>query len=112
VNIHVLRVAALATLVACAAACSRAPARERGIHLRTPATGPAYVEYVGLSGEEADALAGSGYSPKQWSEILHISVKGEGIQVVGGYQVVDDTIRFTPTFPFDHGRTYDVWLDT
>jgi len=112
VNIHVLRVAALATLVACAAACSRAPTRERGIHLRTPATGPAYVEYVGLSGEEADALAGSGYSPKQWSEILHISVKGEGIQVVGGYQVVDDTIRFTPTFPFDPGRTYDVWLDT
>jgi hypothetical protein len=32
--------------------------------------------------------------------------------VVGGYQVVDDTIRFTPTFPFDPGRTYDVWLDT
>src|SRR4030095_9308491 len=88
------------------------PARERGIHLRTPATGPAYVEYVGLSGTEADALAGAGYSPKLWSEILHVSVQGEGIQVVGGYQVVDDTIRFPPTFPFDPGRTYDVWLDT
>ena len=51
-------------------------------------------------------------SPKQWSEILHVSVEGvEGIQVVGGYQVVDDTVRFTPTFPFDPGRTYDVWFD-
>ena len=112
-NIHVLRVAALATLVACAAACSRAPTRRaRAIHLRTPAQVPLTSSTSAFLARRLDALAGAGNSPKQWSEILHVSVKGEGIQVVGGYQVVDDTIRFTPTFPFDPGRTYDVWLDT
>ena len=111
-NPFVLRVAALAMLVACAAACGRSPARERGIHLTAPAAGPAYIEYIGLSGSEADALAAARYSPKQWSEILHVSVQGEGIQVVGRYEVVDDAIRFTPTFPFDPGRTYDVWFDS
>jgi hypothetical protein len=114
VNIHVLRVAALATLVACAAACSRSAAREStpGIHLTTPAAGPAYVEYVGLSGKEFNALATGSFSPQQWAEILHVSVDGaEGIQIVGRYEVVDNTIRFTPTFPFDAGRTYKVWFD-
>jgi hypothetical protein len=41
-----------------------------------------------------------------------VSVEGdEGVQIVGRYQVVDNTIRFTPTFPFDTGRTYKVWFD-
>jgi hypothetical protein len=89
----VLRVAALAILVACAAAggacvaaCSRSAARESspGIHLNTPATGAAYVEYVGLSGKEFNALTTASVSPQQWAEILHVSVEGtEGIPVVG-----------------------------
>ena len=113
-NIHVLRVAALATLVACSAACSRSAAREStpGIHLTTPATGPAYIEYAGLSGKEFNALATGNFSPQQWAEILHVSVDGaEGIPIVGRYQVVDKTLRFTPAFPFDAGRTYNVWFD-
>jgi hypothetical protein len=114
VNIHVLRVVALATLVACAAACSRSAAREStpGIHLTTPATGPAFIEYVGLAGKEFNALATGSFSPQQWAEILHVSVEGsEGIPIVGRYQVVHNTLRFTPTFPFDAGRTYNVWFD-
>lgn len=111
-NIHVLRVVALATLVACAAACSRPAAREStpGIHLTTPATGPAYIEYVGLSNQALDALADTRLSPQQWSEIFHVSVAGDSIQVVGRHEVVDNTIRFTPAFPFDPGRTYNVWF--
>ncbi len=111
-NIHVLRVAALATLVACVAACSRSVASESrppGIHMTAPAKGPAYIEYVGLSYKELDALAGARYSPQQWSDILHVSVSdGQSIQVVGRYEVIDDTVRFTPTFPFDAGRSYSV----
>ena len=109
-----LRVAASVSLLACAAACSRPAAREStpGIHLTTPATGPAYIEYVGLSGKEFNALATGRLSPQQWSEILHVSVEdAEGVAVVGGYQVVDNAIRFTPTFPFDAGRKYNVWFD-
>ncbi len=111
-NIHVLRVAALATLVACIAACSRSVAsesRQPGIHMTVPAKGPAYIEYVGLPYKELDALAGARYSLQQWSEILHVSVSdGQSIQVVGRYEVIDDTVRFTPTFPFDAGRSYNV----
>jgi hypothetical protein len=113
VTIHVLRVAALAILIACAAACSRSAARESrpgGIHLTVPAAGPAYIEYVGLSYGQLDALAAAGYSPRQWSEIFHVSVDSEGVQVVGRHEIVDDTLRFTPTFPFDPGRTYHAWF--
>ncbi len=120
-SLHALRVAALAILVACAAAggacvaaCSRSAARESspGIHLNTPATGAAYVEYVGLSGKEFNALTTASVSPQQWAEILHVSVEGtEGVPIVGRYRVVDNSIRFTPTFPFDAGRTYNVWFD-
>ena len=111
-NIHVLRVAALATLVACVAACSRSAAsesRQPGFHMTAPAKGPAYIEYVGLSASESDALEGARYSTQQWSEVLHVSVNdGQSIQVVGRYEVIDDTVRFTPIFPFDPGRTYNV----
>jgi hypothetical protein len=121
VNIHVLRVAALATLVASAAACSRSLAsdpRTPGIHMTAPAKGPAYIEYVGLSDKERDALANVRYSLQQWSEILHVSVFRDGPplieppgQIIGRYEVVDDTVRFTPAFPFDPGRTYNVWFN-
>jgi hypothetical protein len=112
--VRVLRVAALAILVACAGACSRSAAREStpGIHLTTPATGPAYIEYVGLSGREFNALATQSFSPQEWAEILHVSVESaDGVQILGRYQAVDNTIRFTPTFPFDSGRAYHVWFD-
>jgi len=121
VNIHVLRVAALATLVACVAACSRSVASEprtRGIHMTAPAKGPAYIEYVGLSDKERDALATAHYSLRQWFEILRVSVFRDGPPlieppgpIIGRYEVVDDTVRFTPAFPFDPGRTYKVLFD-
>ena len=61
---HVLRVAALAILVACAAACSRSDARESApaIRLSTSGTGQAYIEVVGLSDSTLDRLADARYS--------------------------------------------------
>src|SRR6185436_11641390 len=69
VNIHVLRAAALASMLASVVACSRSAAREStpGIHLITPATGPAYVEYAGLSGKEFNVLATTAFTPQQWA---------------------------------------------
>jgi len=113
VNIHVLRVVALATLVACAAACSRSPARETtpAIRLTTPNAGVAYVEVVGLSNQTLGRLADAGYSQQVWSSILRVAVDSTSPPVVGRYEVIDHTLRFTPIFPFDRGRSYEVLFD-
>jgi hypothetical protein len=113
VTIHVLRVAALATLVACAAACSRSAAREStpAIRLTTPTTGSAFVEVVGLSDATLDRLAAARYSPQDWASILRVAVDAASPAVVGRYDVVDEALRFTPLFPFERGRSYQVRFD-
>jgi hypothetical protein len=113
VTIHVLRVAALAILVACAAACSRSAARETtpAIRLTTPDTGSAYVEVVGLPDATLDRLADARYSPQEWSSVLRVAVDGASPAVLGRYEVIDHALRFTPAFPLDAGRRYDVRFD-
>ena len=76
-NIHVLRVAALATLVACAAACSRS--RRARVHAghspdHTRAPAPRTSKSSACPTATLDALADARYSPQQWSEILRVSV--------------------------------------
>jgi hypothetical protein len=120
VSIHVLRVAALAILVACAAAggacaaaCSRSAAREStpAIRLSTSGTGQAYVEVVGLSDSTLDRLADARYSAPEWSSVLRVSVDDASPPVVGRYEVIAQALRFTPLFPFDGGRSYQVRFD-
>jgi hypothetical protein len=120
VNNHVLRVAALASLLACAAAggasaaaCSRSAAREStpAIRLNTSGTGSAYVEVVGLSDSTLDRLADARYSAQEWSSVLRVSVDAASPPVLGRYEVIDQALRFTPLFPFDRGRTYQVRFD-
>jgi hypothetical protein len=113
VTIHVLRVAALAILVACAAACSRSAARETtpAIRLTTPNTGSAYVEVVGLPDTTLARLADARYSPQEWSSVLRVAVDGVSPAVLGRYEVTDRALRFTPAFPLDPGRRYDVRFD-
>ena len=112
-TIHVLRVAALAILVACAAACSRSAARETtpAIRLTTPNTGSAYVEVVGLPDVTLARLADARYSPQEWSSVLRVAVDGASPAVLGRYEVIDRALRFTPAFPLDSGRRYDVRFD-
>ena len=112
-TIHVLRVAALATLVACAAACSRSAAREStpAIRLTTPTSGTAFVEVVGLSDATLGRLAAARYSPQEWASILRVAVDGTSPAVVGRYDVADEALRFTPLFPFERGRSYQVRFD-
>jgi len=113
VTIHVLRVVALATLVACAAACSRSAAREStpAIRLTTPTSGTAFVEVVGLSDATLGRLAAARYSPQEWASILRVAVDGTSPAVVGRYDVADEALRFTPLFPFERGRSYQVRFD-
>ena len=115
-----LRVAALAILVACAAAggasaaaCSRSAAREStpAIRLSTSGTGQAYVEVVGLSDSTLDRLADARYSAPEWSSLLRVSVDDASPPVVGRYEVIAQALRFTPLFPFDGGRSYQVRFD-
>jgi hypothetical protein len=116
----VLRVAALASLLACAAAggacvaaCSRSAARESTpvIRLSTSGTGSAYVEVVGISDSTLDRLADARYSAQEWSSVLRVSVDAASPPVLGRYEVIDQALRFTPLFPFDRGRTYQVRFD-
>ena len=108
-TIHVLRVAALASVVACVAACSRSAARESApaIRLSTNA-GVAVVEVVGLPGTTLDRLSDARYSPQEWASILRVSVDASSPPVVGRYEVADAALRFTPLFAFDRGRSYQV----
>ena len=74
------------------------------------------VEVTGLPAATAAALSGSGWSDTDWQALLRVSVKiGSGKEstpaVAGTYAVVDRALRFTPMFPFDEGRQYDVVLD-
>jgi hypothetical protein len=109
----VLRVAALATLVACAAACSRSAARESApaIRFNTTNTGTPYVEVVGLSEATLERLADVRYSSRVWSSVLRVAIDASSPPVVGRYEVVDEALRFTPLFPFERGRTYQVRFD-
>jgi hypothetical protein len=113
VNIHVLRVAALASLLACAAACSRSAAREStpAIRLTTSGTGTAVIDVVGLSDATLDRLADARYSAPEWSAVLRVSVDAASPPVVGRYEVTKESLRFTPLFPFDRGRMYQVRFD-
>ena len=108
-----LRVAALAIIVACAAACSRSAAPEStpAIRLTTSSTGQAYVEVFGLSDSTLDRLADARYSAQDWSSVLRVSVDASSPPVVGRHEVIAQALRFTPLFPFDPGRQYHVRFD-
>jgi hypothetical protein len=110
---YVLRVAALATLVACAAACSRSAAREStpAIRFNTTTTGTPYVEVVGLSEATLERLADVRYSSREWSSVLRVAIDASSPAVVGRYEVVNEALRFTPLFPFERGRNYQVRFD-
>ncbi len=55
-------------------------------------------------------------STESWAAVFRVSVAQEGgpssaVAVAGRYAVVDGTIRFTPMYPLDAGRRYEVVFD-
>jgi len=109
-----LRVAVLAGVLACAAACSQPATTSSGapgIHLRTPSAGQPFVEVTGVSGDTLSALNRAALSPARWSAVLRVAVDPQSPPVLGNYTIAGGTIRFTPLFPFDPGRQYSVRFD-
>ena len=78
------------------------------------------VDVTGIPAATVAALSNAAWTDADWQALLRVSVKPAGSgessptarpAVTGKYSVADGTIRFTPMFPFDEGRQYDVALD-
>jgi hypothetical protein len=74
------------------------------------------VDVTGLPAATVAALSSNSWSDADWQALLRVSVKTAGgaaspPAVAGKYSAADRTLRFTPMFPFDEGRQYDVILD-
>ena len=112
-SVRLLWVAVLASSLAGTVACnsstdSHAPPV---ITLATPPSGPAYVEVTGIPAATLRALDRTGLTPEQWASVLRVAVEKDAPAVLGQYAVADGAIRFTPLFPFDEGRQYQVRFD-
>ena len=109
---RLLRVAVVTGLLVATAACGgSATSSTPEIRLSTPAGGAAYVEVTGLSDDLLDALGSAGYTPEQWNTVLRVAVSADAPPMLGSHRVADGALRFTPAFPFDPGRQYDVQFD-
>ena len=113
-SVRLLWVAVLASSLAGTAACSSSPDSHATptITLASPSSGaPAYVEVAGVPATTLRALDRTDPTPEQWVSVLRVSVEKNAPAVLGEYAVADGTIRFTPLFPFDEGRQYQVRFD-
>jgi hypothetical protein len=110
-SVRLLHVAAVAGVLAAAACGGSATSSTPAIRLTTPPNGAAYVEVTGLSDRLLDAIRDAGNSPEQWASVLRVAVSADAPPMLGSYAVVDGALRFTPAFPFDPGRQYDVRFD-
>lgn len=82
--------------------------------------GPASIRVTGLPATQVDTLRSTTFTAQQWAGLLRVTVVLEDgatetdlPTVLGSHTVHEDgSIRFTPLFPFDAGRSYAVRLDT
>jgi hypothetical protein len=103
-------------LVGCGACTtSSAPSAPPKIQLNSQTN---TVDVTGLPAATVAALSNAAWTDVEWQALLRVSVKpsGESLPtarpaVTGKYSAADGTVRFTPMFPFDEGRQYDVALD-
>lgn len=70
----------------------------------------------GLSGRDLAALDRAQLSPETWAAVLRVSVAPESgppaaVAVAGRYAIAGGIIRFTPMYPLDPGRRYEVVFD-
>jgi hypothetical protein len=110
-SVRLLWVAALASVLASTAACSRSSDASAvpAITLTTPDSGaPAYVALTGLPAASVRVLEQAHLTPEQWTSVLRVAVSADAAPMLGDYAVTDGAVRFTPLFPFDQGRQYHV----
>jgi len=104
-----------ATALLLAAACHRPVDGPPQIRLVSPADpdATAFVEVTGIPRAQQRALTSAPPAADGWPHVLRVSVRTDGqtanrIGVAGHYSVTDGALRFTPLFPFDPGRQYEV----
>jgi hypothetical protein len=106
---------AAAALASCA---GRAAPPAPRIHLNTERQ-PAAIEVVGVPADVVAAVSDARFSDDDWRALLRVSVRqadpgamaGDVPAVAGEYAIEGSVIRFTPMFPLDPGRQYDVLFD-
>ena len=108
------RAAAAALLLAAACRLDNA-APDPTIRLVSPSTDAraAYVEVAGADPATLDAVRGLSATAGEWTRTLDVRVVDSGgaaneTPVAGRYAVDGSSLRFTPLFPFDPGRSYEV----
>jgi hypothetical protein len=72
------------------------------------------IRVRGLSSAELSALRAAAWDDSAWRALLSVRVAGassDAPPVSGRYAVTGDAVEFTPAFPFDPGRRYDVAFD-
>ena len=112
-----LACAAALVAVAPSVACRRAaPPEPLAVALVTPpGETRAAIDLVGLTDDERAALKDDAPAAV-WESLLEVRVQAANPEatppaVAGRYSVTDRGVRFTPAFPFQPGRRYDVRVD-
>ena len=107
---------AAAAVLLLAAACTRSlPATDPSISLVENPENPAasWIEVAGIDSGTRDAARRLNPTSDEWAGIFTVRVtnrdgSASATPVAGKYAVIGDVLRFTPLFPFDPGRQYDV----
>jgi hypothetical protein len=106
-----LRCCAVLVALAAAAGCGQPapPTIALNTQLKT-------IDVNGLASSRLADLATKSWTDEQWQSLLRVSVKtaangARPAAVAGRYAVSGATLRFTPMFPFDEGREYEVVFD-
>jgi hypothetical protein len=104
-------------LVAFAACTTSAPSAPPKIQLNSQTN---TIDVTGIPAATVAALSNAAWTDAEWQALLRVSVKPAASSgspptarpaVAGKYSAADGTVRFTPMFPLDEGRQYDVALD-
>ncbi len=74
---------------------------------------PAFIRVTGLTAAEEQSFARAPMTSEEWHRLLVVSVKSHdgvkpAVPMAGKYSIENGALRFTPLFPFDAGRDYEV----
>jgi hypothetical protein len=105
--------AAAALLLAAACTSSARPSQVDARLVESPDPAATYVEITGADSRMRGAAGRLAADAREWAQIFDVRVQDPDggaapPAIAGKYAVAGDTLRFTPLFPFDRGRQYEV----
>ena len=96
----------LAALFFCAACGARGEGGPARVVLNTETDRPT-IDVVDVPADQLRALQGT-ESRDAWAVVLRVAVGNDQPPMVGEYRIDNGRVRFTPMFPLDAGRQYQV----